>query len=121
MIFFYLLFSLTIFAQVNLLTDKSVLEKAKVENQKLLKAIIECKSHEYRHSSPIIKKHPLISKVFGLQKDQTCLYTQTLPYGALKTCNFSSKHRLTIKTEGQKGLNQFMSDPKVCKDSGSNL
>ncbi len=118
---FYFILSFNLFAQVNLLTDKSALEKAQFENQKLLKALVDCKPHEYRHSSPIIKKNALISKVYGLQKDQTCLYTQTLPHGALKTCYFTSKHRLTIKTDGQKGLNQFMTDPKVCKDSGSNL
>jgi hypothetical protein len=117
---FLILFSLPVFSQVHLLTDKKLLEKTKIENQKLREALSECKPHEYRHSHALVTKHPLISKIYGIQKDQSCLFTQTLPHGDLKTCTFSAKHRLTIKTLGQEGLNQLMTDPKVCKDSGSN-
>lgn len=115
------MFSLPVLAQVSLMTDKKTLERARQKNLKLLAAIAECQAHEYRHSGPLISKHPLISKVYGLQKDKSCLYTQSLPHGALKTCHLSAKHRSIIKTQGQKGLNQFMTDPSVCKNSGNNI
>jgi hypothetical protein len=119
--YFLLILSFPVFAQVSMLTDKKLLDKTRADQRKLLTAISECKPFELQHSHPVITKNLLISKVHGLQKNQNCLYTQTLPHGALKTCHLSAQHRLTIKTKGQQGLNQLISDPKVCKDSGSNI
>ena len=116
---FLLLFSFSAFSQVNLLTDKKHLKKTRLDQKKLLSALAECKPFEMQHSHPALTKNPLISKVYGLQKDKSCLYTQSFPHGSLKTCRFSDKQLLTIKTQGQKGLNQFMTDTTVCKDSGN--
>jgi hypothetical protein len=104
-----------------LLSDQKFLNQAHEKNQELLKALILCRPFEMQLSNDLITKNPLKTQVHGLETDERCRLTQTLPHGGVKTCYFTKIHLQQIKVSGQKGFIKAMTDPQACTQTGSNL